>query len=393
MADVRRSLGFLVLTLACCMFGCMPISEPAPSEVITVLDSQAILDQADSYTESWANKQRIYGLVYPILKENADLCGSNVVDEMGFEWLTLNDLTGKLGRSAASTLGVSTFPFINVVVPGSSAYLAGLRPGDTLKSINGEAIEEDQLTNFPATMNNERFYRWKFNRILQKAVRSSPTINIRYQRDQEMHETELHLAKRCDYGVLLLDSDEFASISEGDTIWISKGLYEHAQSDAEFQTMVAHELAHRILKHRLHTSTGQSVAEGIDTFLKVIWTIGAIGSALSGDDLGAPPGRIFAAEDPDRFFNSEQELEADYLGMYILVRAGIDTGESAGFWSRAPHPSPLFDVHDLEEHKRLANLLATQREIQKKKDENKPLTPNESGEVSAIEPAIGPSPQ
>ena len=390
---VHRSIGLLALASACYLVGCMPLSEPVAPEVVGILDSHAIESQAESYSEHWAEKQRIYGLVYPILKENVDLCGSNVVDEMGIEWLTLNDLDGRLRRSAASSLGVSTFPFLNVVVPGSSAHLAGLRQGDTLKSINGEAVEEDRLTTVPASMDEERFYRWKFNRILQKAIRSGPTIRITYQRDGEPFETEMHHVKRCDYRVVLLDSDEVASISKGRTIWISKGLYELAQSDVEFQTMVAHELAHRILNHRFNTSSGHKVAQGIDTFINVVWTIGAIGAALSGDDLGGPPGRLFASDDPDKWHNREQELEADYLSMYILARAGVDFRESVGFWSRAPDESPLSDVHVIEEDERLAHLLATEREIQKKKSENVPLIPNASGEVSANEPAIGPAPQ
>lgn len=371
----------------------MPLSEPVAPEVVDILDSQAIEHQAETYSENWAEKQRIYGLVYPILKENADLCGSNVVDEIGIEWLTLNDLSGNLRRSAASALGVSTFPFLNVVVPGSSAHLAGLRQGDALKSINGEVVQEDRTTNFPATMEDERFYRWKINRILQQAIRSDPTIDITYQRHGETFKTELHVVKRCDYGVVMLDSNEIASVSDGNTIWISNGLYEHVQSDEEFQTMVAHELAHRILRHRLQTSSGHKTAQGFDTFLNVLWTIGAIGAALSGDYIGSPPARWFASEDPERWFNSDQELEADYLGMYLLARAGVDTSQAVGFWSRIPDESPLLDVHVVEAHVRLANLLATQREIQEKKDKNEPLTQNESGGVSAIEPAIGPTPQ
>ena len=363
------------------LIGCATPLVTAPSAADLEREREALEAQVQLFQNKWERQIHIGGLAYPILTANSDLCGSKVANDMGILWTTLNDLSETIQRSAAQTLGVSQYPYLTVVIPGSPADIAGLRQGDVLSSINDVAVREDRKSMWSGHVNGVRHYRWQFNRILNKALRDGSPIKIEYQRENELHATEIQPTSRCDYDVIVFDHEYVASNSEGRAIFISSGLYEFAQSDRELRTIIAHELAHRIDGHKARVSTGESIARGVDLVLGVL---GAIDAVVSGDQHSDIPNSIFSNPNAAQSYRHAHELEADYLGMYLLARAGIDVSENAKFWTRVPTDSPLSYTHAHEEG-RMANMTSTLQEISKKMDANVPLDPNSSRTPTKID--------
>ena len=369
------------------LIGCATPFVTAPSEADLQRQREELEAQVQLFQNKWNRQDHIGGLAYPILAANSDLCGSKVVNDIGIRWTTLNDLSETIQRIAAITLGVSQYPYLTVVIPGSPADIAGLRQGDVLSSINGVALREDRKSIWSGHVNGVRYYRWQFNRILKKAERDGSPITIEYHRENELHVTEIQPASRCDYEVFVFEHVKVASYSEGRAILISSGLYEFAQSDRELQTIIGHELAHRIAGHKARVSTGETIARGVDFVLNAL---DAIGTALSGDPIDENPDSIFSNPNAPKSHRHAHELEADYLGMYLLARAGIDVTENAKFWVRVPNDSPLLYTHTHKEG-RMENMTTTLQEISKKMDASVPLDPNLSRTPTKIDGVeIGP---
>ena len=143
-ARLVARIGAIALLAGCATTA--PVPEQAPN--------QAALQQAVRTLDAgWTRQTRLSGVAYPILVSKADLCGKRVVNDLGFDWITLNDVEDRTLRAAADMLlGVSTLPYVAGVVPGSAAHRAGMRRGDTLLSINGAKIREDAGWSSAATV-------------------------------------------------------------------------------------------------------------------------------------------------------------------------------------------------------------------------------------------------
>jgi predicted Zn-dependent protease len=102
----------------------------------------------------------------------------------------------------------------------------------------------------------------------------------------------------------------------GGTIFITRGLLERMQSEAELAGVLGHEIVHVLKKHHL-----KAIQKGAQT-------------ALAGDALGAAlkdragPARdkliAFGTEMYARGLDKSDELEADRLGVVIAARGGYD---------------------------------------------------------------------
>jgi len=102
---------------------------------------------------------------------------------------------------------------------------------------------------------------------------------------------------------IAVSADRDAS-ADGEIISVSSGMAEYFLSDDEFAAVVAHELAHNLLKHR-----EQLDAQKVDR--------GFFGQ------FGASAGQIKATE-----------IEADRLSVWLMANAGYDPQAAVRFWTR-----------------------------------------------------------
>jgi predicted Zn-dependent protease len=114
----------------------------------------------------------------------------------------------------------------------------------------------------------------------------------------------------CHYGMEVLDTDSINGITDGRRIGVTRGALQFFRSDDELGWVVAHEIAHNILSHvqnaKLHTM--------LRAFL-----------AARGEESGAT-----AAMPPRRSLESQ----ADYVGAYLMARAGYDLSAITRVWER-----------------------------------------------------------
>ncbi|MGQ0544866.1 MAG: M48 family metalloprotease [Betaproteobacteria bacterium] len=102
----------------------------------------------------------------------------------------------------------------------------------------------------------------------------------------------------------------------GGTIFITRGLLERMQSEAELAGVLAHEIVHVLRKHHL-----KAIQKGAQTALAG----DALGAALK-DRAGPARDRLiaFGTEMYSRGLDKSDEIEADRLGVVIAARGGYD---------------------------------------------------------------------
>ena len=165
------------------------------------------------------------------------------------------------------------------------------------------------------------------------------------------------------YHVIILDSAEFnAFATSGGHIFITKGLAELAASEDMLAAVIAHELAHIILKH------------SIDIINEVRLTDEMMATASRAADIAAKnsvnPGQLLYFRESitktvdtlmKNGYSQSQEFNADWEAMVILAYAGYDpsalievlrvlqrvqTSQKGGL--NATHPSPRERIASLE---------------------------------------------
>lgn len=386
-----------LLLVAIFLVGCTYL----PAKVPSIADERRLRAQSQSkiqeFRENWKMQAEVAGLAYPILTANSDLCGEDVIDDIGIEWVVFNDFPapdprleqstlareiranrakadqppedekGLVERIAARTLGIRHTPYLMVVVPGSPADIAGMLQGDILESFNGKPIRRDRGLHFDYGFDpyrGTRPYRWHFHRTMKNAMRDGSSIAIHYLRGGELLQTEIQPSNRCNFDVMALDFAEVAATSEEGIILVSSGLYEFAQSDLELQVFVAYQLAHELAGHRSETLPGwsgypwlQQVYLGLDASRDR--SIGLGGVLFS--ESGAPYSHI-------------QLINADYMAMYMLAQAGIDVSQYASVWTSLPIKSPMAKIHPVSQI-RVERMSDTLREITEKLNAGLPLNP------------------
>ena len=120
--------------------------------------------------------------------------------------------------------------------------------------------------------------------------------------------------KDIEYHFTVIDSDQInAFAAPGGFIYFYTGLIREMDDEAEFASVLAHEIAHVVGRHgirRLQNALGVAAAAEL--------VLGDSASALISTAVGLGMGLIFAD------YSRDNEREADAFGMHYMVKAGYN---------------------------------------------------------------------
>jgi len=168
------------------------------------------------------------------------------------------------------------------VIKGSPAYAAGLRSGDYVLSVNGEAV--------PSGPGAEAGYKSAVDGGAHVTLTIETPANAAAQTGPARRTVSLASVPVCKFDIDLTESNKVGAYAMAGGITVTKGMLWFAQGD-ELAFVVAHELIHVVRHHR----------------------------------------RMIGKFGVDQ---KQVEAEADYLGLYVMARAGYEIGTASRFWRR-----------------------------------------------------------
>jgi hypothetical protein len=289
--------------------------------------------------------QRVADIAYRIAVANVELC-SDRKPLTGLVLQTALEYSPKLRPDVEEALHIDDRAAIEAVAADSPASDAGLRRDDILIAVNGHALATGappRPTSGPDRRPATRAPVEQADSALDAAL-AQGIARLRVQRGGAPLDVELRPRVGCAYEAEVLPGPTLNAWADGRHVTISAGLVDFARSDEALALFLGHEFAHDLLHHHQRLDAKGFARE----------VLGEFGST--------PASQIIA------------EKEADYVGLYLMARAGYDI-------SRAPDlrrglPTTAGDFTHPGHSERAAALAATRDEITAKRQRGEPLVPN-----------------
>jgi len=280
---------------------------------------------------------RLHDVAFPLLVAAAEWCPFEQEPTYGF-LLKDEDISYIQGREGAAHRA-----FVSYVHPRLPAASAGLAPGDVLMRVNERNVTDQRAEE-------------AMQLVRRLTVARDQPLQLDITRAGDRHTFYMWGTPACQFSVQLIESEHINGIADGRHVGVTTGAMRFLQSDAELAWVPAHEIAHNVLNHSQNAQ--------LRVMLKAF--------------LGATVG--ISATVPASVPRRSLEAQADYVGAYIMARAGYDVQAIKQFWRRmeslrSGENQPEMDVTHPTTAERLAAFDVTLKEIEAKRDQGELLQP------------------
>lgn len=346
---------YVVAAVAClaALQGCV-----APTTRAVQTDDVAVALEAKKQREIalqslFESDRRLQNIAGKLLSAAVPLCAEKTRPYLGAFVANKYSFEKDMQDAAASLWSANEVLKIMYTTEGSPAAVSGLVPGDIPVSVNGQS----------APVGEEAIKR--FQELLSEQAKQGNTLQLKILRNDREQIISITLDKTCDYPVVLGGDDALNAYADGQRIVILKGLMRFLSNDNEIAMIVAHELAHNVMKHIDAQQTNYMIGSIFDILAAAygVNTQGLFGNAAA------------------LTYSREFEAEADYVGLYIMARAGLPIDDTPHIWRRmaAEHPTAIGKAGLTASHpatpERFVGMEKAIQEIKDKQAKNLPLTP------------------
>lgn len=241
-------------------------------------------------TPEFTRWNEISAAVWPLAEANVELCGSAVGPALGF--------------NAGGSL--NNLPLLLGVGEGSPAQKAGLQDFDELVSINGKKLKTRKVEQVIE----------RYAEVLEDQANVGQAMEVVYLRDGVEATATVTPVNACNFSVVYVPKP-IPSTTQGSTVILGNAIDAYAETPTQIRAYLSRSLARIILDHQ-----GQNARQGRGFSL-----LNGAAGFLTGHNVGVTGNAIA------RFRNSEsQDLEQDYLSVFLLARAGDDVSGITDFW-------------------------------------------------------------
>lgn len=289
---------------------------------------------------------RVFRISYRLLYAAVDMCEDNVRPAMGFTYANAFMFQGAV-RTAASDMGLTHRVSIVEIAPGSAASRAGLRIRDQLLAIGDWPVPygEGAVTLTQA----------KLRDVL---VRDNRAV-LYMRRDGNQFSVTLEPDFICDIKVLAVPGEPIRAYSGDDNVVVFAGLHQDLEDDNVMAAAIGREIANHLLPGMGIGSSGGSGLEWSNFFN---WGFEP-----------EPTGDVVA----DQSLAQDYGTAADYVGAYLMARAGFDHRKAPALWQRmagrqSPPPEHSYGTPDPDY---IQNIELAVAEIDRKLSAREPLRP------------------
>ncbi len=371
--------------------GCASTVTDYPVVPQTQIEAIALVDQQASVTARLDRKARVDAIAWPLLAGNVGLCFERTVERFGFTIGNdrfVRDLADGFTLKQVRALGYDGSPLVMNVAVGSPADRAGMVRGSVPVRIGDTEINGDMKAL------NEALAAYRKARTAANEAINSGAVDggqpaafaaVFRQPDGTELPVQMQPQNVCDIPVNVRERDIVNASAGGREINMFRGLLARMDDD-ELAIVMSHEIGHVIGQH-VRKQQRNSYVSGF-----ALWGVPVgIGAGLFDSVFARPLERWGGVETPPgqtgvtRLANGilgtrEFEREADYLGMYIAARGGVDISDAESVFQEFAKLSPASTygerTHPVTGDRQLALGLARD-EIRAKQAAGELLIPND----------------
>jgi hypothetical protein len=351
-------MGAALAMVAAVLMGCATPTTRETDIDQAAAETEAKLQRELAFEGFLEDELRVKRVAFPILAAAAPLCKDKTRYDSGATFTSVDGFGKEFTSTVAQFISITGNQIgLLHVVPGSPADKAGLKRGDQLLEINGFKVPD-------AKDASEQL--GKLAREWLKKPDALLTTYARKSADGSMQTAQASVTPvlACNYEAVLIMEEQLNAFADGQRIAIFRGMLRFA-NDNELAIVIGHELAHNFMGHieaQQRNGLLGTLAE-IIAASRGIPTQGALGTAIALK------------------FSPAFEAEADYVGLYVLARSGIEIKDAAKFWRRMAAANPngisqrgMISSHPATSHRFIA-LQNTVQEIEAKRAAGQPLNP------------------
>lgn len=321
--DLQQSLMRVAyISVIIALAGCASVQTQLPNISLPSLSNERLAQEGLAFQNIETLTERLMRVSAPIMKANMELCRKTRFD-IGATTHNLRSYSKRMRPAAAREFGATEEMTIYNVRSGSPADKAGLRRGDILLS---------------PTQKPMSVYSKRFQTVLEESANA-----LRVKRGDDVFTVSVEPEKICNYPVKLSQTSTINAYANGKTITMTAGMMNFVKDDNELALIIGHELGHNTMGHIRKIVTNMILSLG-----------------------GTRYTRPF-------------ESEADYVGMYYMVRAGYNPSNVEDVWRRLAVSNPK-SVARAKTHptypNRYLRIAAAREEMRTKKAAGQPLLPN-----------------
>ncbi len=307
-----------------------------------------------------AEDDRLQDIAWRLATTNTAICPDYAGPVYGLKVWNADLFDDDLYAAAISAFNVGSELTVSHVVPGSPAERAGLLVGDRITAVHGVAI--------PPGKDAVKAYG---DAVLDGHRAGSTKLALRVSDAKGTRDIVVPGANGCMFPVSIIADDTVNAMTDGLSIYLTRGMMRFARDERELAIVVAHEMAHNAMGHSDAQAENAIAASALGMVLDIAIAV-ATGYGGGGfTDLGAQLG---AAQ-----YSVEFEQEADYVGTYFLARAGYDITGATDLWRRLgvefPETLESSYTHPAAPE-RFVMMDAAIQEIRAKEAAKQPLVPN-----------------
>jgi hypothetical protein len=285
-------------------------------------------------------QNRLHDVAFPLLIAIAEWCPFEQEPTYGF-LLSNGKGSGTMGDEVNGR-----YVTVSYVHPRSPASSAGLVLGDQVIQVNTQNIT-DRVAHDVMLL------------VHKLTIARIQPLQVEVQRAGERRLITMWAVPACQFSVKLIESDLINGMSDGRQVEVTTGAMRFFRSNDELAWVMAHEIAHNLLSH----VQSAKLRIMLNTFLGA--TVGASAVALP-----SPPQKTL-------------EIQADYVGSYVMARAGYDLQAISRVWDRLEriqsHQGGLgrkmAETHPTNAE-RLAAFEETLKEIERKRQQGNSVVPS-----------------
>jgi hypothetical protein len=241
--------------------------------------------------------ERVATVGHRLAVAGLDLCQ----DQAWLPGFALHDLSQYAAgdRPAVSrAFGLDAGPGVLALADSGPAARAGLRSNDIVLRLDGVALPGGNLSSGPSFDRMEQILT-----MLDDAL-ADGAVQIGVRRDGTAMTIALQAERGCATRFQLIPSRRLNAAADGRYVQLTSAIADYVTDDQELAAVIAHELAHNVLRHRARLDAA-GISRGF---------LGNFGRNA----------RLIR----------ETEAEADRLSIYLLDRAGYDPEAAVRFWER-----------------------------------------------------------